>query len=174
MNDNEYNKLVETLKEKYFLEREIVKGYTFKIKDREYKTVLGYGINNGSWELNAILVIFEDDTIDIDYVFEQTDFCSVINIRDNKYEVYIRKGIENYKKKDDFPNLYSVFFPSIKFFTLIIIFNLLKGVELFFAKIIVLFLRFTIPPLGKKIWEYYLDPIHRVVRKKDVDKIPQF
>ena len=174
MNDNEYNKLIEILKEKYFLEKDIVKEYTFEIKGKKYKTILGYGIYDNIMELSALLVIFQDETIDIDYIFEQTEFTSVINIIDNKYEVYIRKGVEKYKKVDYFPNYYSIFFPSMTFLTLLNIGNTFKIIELFFAKIIVLFLRFTIPPLGKKIWEYYSNPYNRVLRKKDVDKIPQF
>ena len=66
MNEQEYNKLIGTLKEKYLLEREIVKNYTFMIKDKEYKTILGYFVRERAIGLCGLLVIFQDDTIYLD------------------------------------------------------------------------------------------------------------
>ena len=170
MNDEDYQKLVEKLERRYFLRQYITKDYKFKIKEKEYTSVLAYSVSY-SLESAALLIIFDED-VDIKYLFEKTDFTGVILLKNDKEEIYIRKGLEEFEELNEWPKFSQLFWNATKYNFLFFTCFFAKTIELIIMRqILIPILRILIPPLGKKLWEYYNDPLHRVFRKRDVDKV---
>ena len=173
MNDDDYQKLIEKFKQNYFLIKDkiikdIIKDYKFKIKGKEYSSVLAFGVSY-SLESAASLVIFEND-IDIKYIFEQTDFTSIILLKKDGDKIYIRKGLEDFEEINTWPKISYLTWLDTKYSVTFLTRFWLKMLEmLIVARILTPILRIFIPPLGNRLLNYYSDPLHRVVRKRDVD-----